>query len=169
MDDVQKMRALRGAIKDGDTDKVVTLLQSNPGLLDVQTPFGSWLHVAASFGKLEIVKLLLKLGINVNARGGTFNGGAINLAASGGHLDVAKCLLDSGAVLDVSEPERNPLFAGIYGGHVEIVKLFLERGIDVTVRYTGSSMNNMDAYGFALERGEEEIAELLKEAELGKR
>lgn len=36
-----------------------------------------------------------------------------------------------GAELDISEPERNPLFAAIYGGHKLIDDILLSRGVDV--------------------------------------
>lgn len=130
-------------------------------LMNMVTTFGTWLHVAATHGKLEIVKRLIDLGADINRRGGVFGGGAINVAASEGHIDIVRCLLSSGAEIDVSEPERNPLFAAIRGGHIDIVKLLIEHGIDIHVKYTGDSMKNMDALAFAHEQGQKEIANLL--------
>lgn len=127
----------------------------------METPFGAWLHVAASVGSVEMVKELLDLGVDINARGGTLGGNALNYAASNGHMEVVKYLLSCGAEMDVSEPERNPLFSAIYGGHIEIVNLLIENGIDIHVKYTGESMKNMDALAFAQERGQAEIAALL--------
>ncbi len=125
------------------------------------TPFGSWLHVAADFGNLELVKALVALGADVNQRGGTFGGTPINLAASKGHKEVLEFLLGCGAELDESEPERNPLFSAIYGGHIEIVRLLLDAGINHRISYTGESMKNMDALAFARERGQSDIAAFL--------
>lgn len=65
--------------------------------------------------------------------------------------------------MDVSDPERNPLFGAIYGGHIEIVRLLIDQGIDTHVKYTGKSMKNMDALAFARERGQMDIAALLAE------
>lgn len=64
-------------------------------------------------GKIEIVENLI--GVNTEA-------------ASDGHIEIVKLLLLSGAELDVSEPERNPLIGAIYGGHLDIVKLLVEHG-----------------------------------------
>jgi ankyrin repeat protein len=146
-----------------DITKVDSLIRSNIDLLTVMTPFGTWLHVASSFGKLEIVKHLIALGSKVNARGGTFDGNALNIAASGGYLDIVRYLLSCGAEMDVSEPKRNPLFGAIYGRSEETVKVLLEHGIDTHVKYTSSTMNNMDALAFAIERGEGKIADILRQ------
>ena len=77
---------------------------------------------------------------------------------------MVKYLLSCGAEMDVSEPERNPLFGAIYGGHADIAKLLIESGIDTRVKYTGESMKNMDALAFAHERGQKDIAALLSDS-----
>jgi uncharacterized protein len=163
MDDKQIAIEIRTAIKQGDVQKVSALLGGDKRLQQIMTPFGTWLHVAAAHGMLDIVKLLTNLGAEVNANGGIAGGGPLSLAASKGHLEIVRHLLSCGAKLDVSEPERNPLFSAIYGGHLEIVKLLIDSGIDFHVKYTGPSMNNMDALAFAQERGQTEIAKNLAE------
>jgi uncharacterized protein len=127
-----------------------------------KTVFGTWLHFAASKGRLEIVKQLLAMGCPINGRSGVHDSAPIHLAASGGHYEIVNFLLDSGASLDVSEPERNPLFGAIYGGHTTVAKLLIERGIDTRPSYTGENMTNMDALAFAKEWGRSEIVELLE-------
>ena len=78
--------------------------------------------------KLDIVKLV-ELGSNINTLGGVY-GGALNEAASEGHIDIVRYLLSCGADMDTSEPERNPLFGAISNEHVDIAKLLIESGID---------------------------------------
>ena len=68
-------------------------------------------------GNLDIVKFLVKEGIDIDARGGTFDSSALNLAAGADYLDIVKYLVRAGAELDVSLAKRNPLFGAIYGGH----------------------------------------------------
>lgn len=164
MGNIELAKEIRTAIKQNNVEKVVELIGSDMELMNIITPFGTWLHVAAKHGKLEIVKRLIDLGADINRRGGVFGGRAMNEAASKGHLDIVKCLLSSGAEMDVSEPEWNPLFAAILGGHIDIVNLLIENGIDIHVKYTGESMKNMDALAFAHERGQKEIAILLNSA-----
>ncbi|MCZ7647444.1 MAG: ankyrin repeat domain-containing protein [Planctomycetota bacterium] len=161
MDDILAAKEMRTAIKQGDLKKIRALLSTDKKRLSLMTPFGTWLHVAASFGKLEIVKYLISCGMNINAYGGTAGGSALHRAASDGHIDVVEYLIACGATLDVSEPERNPLFGAIHNGHTEIAKLLIESGIDTRVKYTGESMKDMDALAFANEWGRKDIAELL--------
>lgn len=163
MIDQSLMRQTRIAIRSGDDAEAITLIDSDPEQVSFITPFGSWLHVAAVFGRLRVVQHLLQKGANVNVKAGTFGGSPINEAASKGHLDVVLALLQSGASLDTSEPERNPLFSAIYGGHMEVVKLLLSHGIDPSIKYSGSNMTDMDAIAFARERGQTEIASFLEE------
>jgi ankyrin repeat protein len=63
----------------------------------------------------------------------------------------------------VSLAKRNPLFGAIYGGHQEVVKYLVQKGIDVSIRYTGENIKNMNAYEYAREFGQTEIAEYLKQ------
>ncbi|MGG0277496.1 suppressor of fused domain protein [Bacillus rhizoplanae] len=161
MDSKQAAKEIRSAIKKSDIERVVELIGSNDELLNMMTPFGTWLHVAASKGELDIVKKLIELGLNVNRLGGVYGGGALNEAASAGHIQVVRYLLSCGADMDVSEPERNPLFGAISNGHVDIAKLLIESDIDTDVKYSGESMKDMDALNFAREQGQEEIVKLL--------
>lgn len=123
----------------------------------------SWLHFAAHHGRLEIVKLLLELEININEHEKYDGRTPLNSACSFGHLDVAKYLLDHGAVMDVSASIRNPLFGAIVGRSPQIARLLMDRGIDTTVRYNSLTMKDMDAIAFAWMQGEREIARMIAE------
>ena len=162
MMDVVAHKMIRKAIKQGAFDEVERLIGSDKSLLEMMTPFGTWLHIAASHGKLDIVRWLIAQGANVNAAGGSFEGTPVHMAASKGHLEVVKYLIESDAILDVSEPVRNPLFGAIYGGYTAVAKLLMDSGIDTSVSYTGENMTNMDAVAFAREWGRSDIIELLK-------
>ena len=162
-DDILIIKQIRTAIKQGAIEQVQEIFQNNHEALSITTSvFGSWLHVAAQFGKLDIIKYLVSIGADINKNGGIYGGTAINEAADAGHYDIVKYLLSKGAKLDISEPERNPLFGAIMSGNKNIVQLLLDNGIDASVRYTGDYMNNMDAYDFAIERGQKEIAAMLE-------
>ncbi|MGF7046954.1 ankyrin repeat protein [Paenibacillus sp. DS2015] len=163
MDKTQIAKDIRSAIKSVKLDTLRNLLEKNPEMLEWMTPFGTWLHVAAAHGYLEIVEYLINAGININAQGGTFSTNALERAAAKGHLDITEYFINHNIEIDISEPDRNPLFAAIYGGHFEIVKLLVEKNIDISIKYSGENMNDMDAYAFAIERGETEIAEYIKQ------
>lgn len=151
---MSKIKAAYDAIQEGRIESLEQFVRDDSALVNTQTPFGPLLHVAAGAGNLEAVKLLLSFDANINARGGTFGGDALNYAASRDQVEVCKYLLSQGAGFDVSEPERNALFSAIYVGSTELAKLFIEHGIDCTVAYTGQSMTGMDARAFAIERGQ---------------
>ncbi len=155
-------KSIRKAIKDGDINIVKKLIGDNLEALNTMTVFGTWLHVAVKKGNLQIVQYLVEKGIDVNAKGGTFDASALNLAAGSGNLEIVKYLIQSGAKLDVSLAKRNPLFAAIYGGHKEVVEHLVDQGIDISVQYTGENIKDMDAYQYAREFGQIEIAEYLK-------
>ncbi len=163
MDKNKFAKDIRGAIKNGQLDILRDLLEKEPEMLTWMTPFGSWLHVAAAHGHIEIVEFLINAGIDVNVQGGTFSTNALERAASKGYLDIVEYLINHNVEIDISEPDRNPLFAAIYGGHFDIVKLLVENNIDISIKYSGESMKDMGAYEFAIERGQTEIAEYLKQ------
>lgn len=162
MDKKQLAKDIRSAIKRGQLDNLRDLLEKEPEMLTWMTPFGTWLHVAAAHGHLEIVEYLINAGIDINAQGGTFSTNALERATAKGHLDIAEYLISKNVEFNISEPDRNPLFAAIYGGHLDIVKLLVENDINIFAKYTGETMEDMDAYAFAIERGQTEIAEFLK-------
>lgn len=128
MDKKSVNKAIRNAIKLGDTHEVKQLIGSEKEILNTMTSFGTWLHVAAKKGHLEIVKYLIEKGIDMDTRGGTFDASALNLVAGAGHLEIVKYLLvEAGAEIDVSLAKRNPLFGAIYGGHKEVVEFLVEK------------------------------------------
>ncbi|KAF8418001.1 ankyrin repeat-containing domain protein, partial [Terfezia claveryi] len=89
------------------------------------------LHVAAYYGRLDIVTLLLERGADINLAAGYY-GTALCAAASQSKLEIVSLLLDRGADINVA--------AGYYGtalcaaasqSKLEIVSLLLDRGADI--------------------------------------
>ena len=156
--------AIRRAIKDGELSKVQQLIGADESRLQMDTPFGSWLHMAATHGKLDIARWLVSRDADVNAIGGIGDHRPLDEAAAEGHVEVARFLIDSGSMLDVSESVRNPLFAAIVGGisdsHTAVAKLLIDSGIDTTKRYP--NLHNMDALEWAREWGRTDVAKLLE-------
>ncbi len=102
------IQSMRAAIKMGSLDRVKELLAKNKELLDVDTPFGSWLHVAADQGRMDIAKYLIECGMDVNRNGGISGGNPIHSAARNGRLDIIELLYHNGAKFDVSEARKIP-------------------------------------------------------------
>ncbi|MED4298782.1 ankyrin repeat domain-containing protein, partial [Priestia megaterium] len=110
MDKKSVNKAIRNAIKLGDINEVKQLIGNDKEILNTMTSFGTWLHIATKKGQFEMVQYLINKGIDIDARGGTFDASSLNLAAGAGHLKIVKYLIEAGAELDVSLAKRNPLF-----------------------------------------------------------
>ncbi|EKF73640.1 ankyrin [Alcanivorax hongdengensis A-11-3] len=156
MENKEKNRSMLNAVRHGDIEKIKAILEEEPGYLHKMTPFGSWLHIAASAGQQMIAEYLIDQGIDININGGVSGGSPLNAAAQEGQREMVCFLIKNGALFDTSEPERNALFSAIYDGHTDIARILVEAGIDTSVKYTGQSMKNMGALEFAKERGHAE-------------
>ncbi len=162
MDTNLLMQEIRQAIKNSDQSKLESLLASDPSQINATTVFGNWLHFAISFNaRMEIIKYLIEKGVDINQKAGILKGNALNIAATERRIDVVNYLLEKGAEIDISEPERNPLFSAIYSGSIDIVEVLIAHKVNFKIKYTGERMKNMDALAYAKERGQIEIAEML--------
>lgn len=157
------IKKMRQAIKYGNLSTVKNLLDNDPNLAETDTPFGTWLQVAAAHGQTDIVKYLVEYRMDINKSTGISDGGPIKSAAFKGHLDIVKLLYDNGAVLDVSEAVKNPLFAAIYNGHIDIAKYLIDKGIDLSATYHLGEIENCDALEYAQQYGQMKIYNYIKE------
>ena len=99
---------------------------------------GTALHAASFEGHHQVVRYLLRHGVDTNIRNSE-NQSSLLLASWKGHLDVVRCLLDHGADLDLQETHKGtPLMFAAYFGHVDVMRLLLEHNADV---------NSQDAQG----------------------
>lgn len=161
---ITEHKELRTAIKHGDNLSALQIIDSSPNCIADMTPFGTWLHVASSHGRIEVVKRLVDMGADINISGGSRSGTALNVACARGHRDIALFLLSHGADIDTSAPGSNPLYSAIIGGHIDIVKDLIRAGVDTRVAYSNSLSVAMNAEQFARIRGQTEIASLLAAA-----
>ncbi len=81
------------------------------------------LGLAAITGQIELVRLLVEKGADINNNAGS--GTALEFAAENGHLNVVKYLLDNGAK---SHQEDYALSCAIDYNQTDVVKLLLEKG-----------------------------------------
>jgi ankyrin repeat protein/Cdc6-like AAA superfamily ATPase len=102
-------------------------------------------------------RLLLNVGIDVNAQGG-FYGNALQAASYRGHEYVVELLLDRGADVNAQGgTDGNALHAASYTGHEQVVKLLLSQGADVNAQ-GGYYGNALQAASY---EGSEQVVELL--------
>ena len=92
--------ALVNAAIDRDTEKVRTLLNAGADVNGRLSMTGDTaLHWAAYYGSIDIIKLLLEKGADVNAVNGARET-PLNSAARGNHADIIKFLISKGANVD---------------------------------------------------------------------
>jgi ankyrin repeat protein len=123
------------AIRSGDVDEVLRLLEADPTLLEKEgRGCGSYqdhtmppVVLAASVGKLDMVKLLVKRGASIHATSSGGGRAALYFAAREGHEEVVAYLLGNGAdPMSLNNSGRTPLMWASRRGHLGVVLLLLE-------------------------------------------
>jgi len=118
-------------------DELQALLDADPSLLEAISDDGfTPLHLAAFFGQVKAVELLLNRGadcdpVSTNAMAVH----PINSAAAGAHEVVVHLLLDHGADADATMAGGfRPLHAAAHNDRPTMVRLLLDRGADPNAR-----------------------------------
>jgi hypothetical protein len=115
------------------------------------------LQVAVTFSDIQMVNLLLDLGAEVNAQGGSY-GNVLQAAASNGLVEVVELLLDRGAEVNAQSGHHgNALQAAARNRSAEVVELLLDRGAEVNSQ--GGFFGN--ALQAAASNGSVEVVKLL--------
>ena len=100
---------------------------------------GTALHAASETGHLEVVRSLLKFGVDVDSRG-YWDWSPLQSASRRGHIEIVQCLLDNGA--DPNSQDRSqltPLSRAVtdWPGQAEIVlQVLLKHNADVNLQDT---------------------------------
>jgi ankyrin repeat protein len=156
------MSALRQACLEGDEAAVNSILATN--IQDIESSDAElWrpLTIASREGHLQIVKLLLDYGANIEARGSTANFNALCVAAQSSHAEVVELLLALGAEVDItilSEPggtmsvrrrsmQHWVLISAATGGNLSILKLLIEYGATIDTPYGIQALDVAIEYG----------------------
>jgi uncharacterized protein len=167
-DDTQKL--IGRAFADNDVAEFSEYMRRYPELLRHEDGTEQWMWRAAQNGRLDMVKELVKLGIDVNESKDLPDvdnpnswfyqaEGAILNAASQGHLEVVRWLLEQGAKINYvvgDKPRCYPLLFAVGSGHLDVVKLLVEHGADIHFKWNG---NNPITH--AEDQGELEIRDYL--------
>ena len=132
---------------------VARLLKENPKLVHERSHDG-WtpLHLAAFFGRLELVKMLLDSGAPMLAVSNNNESNLpINAAAAGKRDDVVRLLVERGCPPDAraSDQGYTPLHLAANNGNVDLVEFLLRSGADRNLR-TGAGQT---AHDLAIKQG----------------
>ena len=121
----------------GDLDEITNLLQRKEDIHVKQLDKNHTLESTVKNGYLEIVKILLKIGVNVNQKESLMGIRPLHCAcAIEGNLAIAEILLENGADIDaiLKVIYRSPLHVAVSKRNTSIVKLLWKNGCKTHVR-----------------------------------
>lgn len=123
--DIDGFTPLLWAAREGMTQITAILLShgADPNHLDVWMGANAG-HKAGYWGRTDVMKVLVKTKMDVNARGLSNGYTPLHDAVSGGHFETAKVLVDAGARLDIKGHDGlTPLDIAKANGSDDLVRL----------------------------------------------
>lgn len=116
---------------------------------------------AADEGAYETAQVLMQAGAQIELHGEQFHATPLGIAASEGHLDILKMLLDAGANANGPAGSQPPLHEAAEEGHLEVVRYLLDAGTAVdqrdqvgrTALFHAAKENQVDVIWLLLDRG----------------
>ena len=118
------------------------------------------LRKAAEDSNLEVIRLFIEAGANVNTKGRFFDQIALISASEKGHLEIVKYLVANGADVNAKDQHKwTALIEASSSGHYEVVKHLVENG----ARLDSADFENRTALLFGSHFGHFEIVKYLVE------
>ena len=119
-------------------------------------------YYAAYFGNIEIAKLLIDKGIDVNIKSKCQNNcncetTPLHIAIGGGNLKIVKFLVNNGADINAKASGIAPLASAAKANRTKIMKYFIKQGADVN----NSFYNDKSIFYYPCERCHKEAIEIL--------
>ena len=127
--DIEGFTPLLWAAREGMAQITTVLLShgANPNHLDIWMGANSG-HKAAYWGRTEVLKLLVKTNLDINARGLSNGYTPLHDAVSGNHLETVRVLLDAGAKTDIKGHDGlTPLDIAKANGNTELLRILEHR------------------------------------------
>src|SRR6267143_6187620 len=144
----------------GRVERVRDLLKKNPELVKAYSLDG-WTALHLNFGNLEIVKVTLDSGADINAVSkNKFTATPLQGAAAMEKVDLARLLIARGANVNCRGEEGvSPLHEAAGSGQLEVAKLLLDHGANINAK----DDNGKTPLTIALEYKQTEMAKLLRD------
>jgi len=148
------------AVENGDLEQVRNLLTQDPELLNLQNDLGlTPFNQAALSGKLEIMKMLVDMGADMNL-GDNENSQPIHNAAVGGQIPVLEFLLVQGVDIDARDDfGMTPFLFSCSYSQLETARFLLDNGADIKA----ININEWPAVLYAVIGGNVDLTRMLIE------
>lgn len=140
------------AVINGDFSKVQAILNSNKEAVNSEKANGNTpLHIAADNGHLDIVKLLISFGADIDKKNNG-NRSPLFYAMRSDHMDIVRLFVDNGGEITINEAAtcgfietieeqiakgvdpNTLLHSAAFGGQKDIVELLINNGADVNLK-----------------------------------
>tara|TARA_B110000211_G_scaffold208650_1_gene245385 strand:+ start:158 stop:1585 length:1428 start_codon:yes stop_codon:yes gene_type:complete len=114
-------------------DIVESIMFAGGDISELSAPF---IFTAAAEGNVNIVRMMIESGVDVNKGEVVDNSSALLYAAQNGHISVVEYLIQNGAEINkvTTDDGTSALFAAVSAGYVCIAKLLLDCGAHVNHR-----------------------------------
>ncbi len=145
---------ISNALSNRDLAEVRRLLTKHPEYLRLADGSDFWLRNTVVDGDLEMIKLFVELGLDVDESSTTDPNcprTALMTAVAEGHFEIVRWLVERGATINhYSNGHADGIvFRGaVIGGHLEIVKYLVEHGADIHGHWHGvNALMDAEFYG----------------------
>lgn len=133
--DVDGVTPLMAAVHFNHGDAVAKILERKPDMSLKTLKKWSAMHYTCRNSSRYIAKLLIAHGAPLDDAEAELGSTPLHLAATHGRLDVARFLLESGAIREAKDNNKStPLLRAIQNNHVAVAEYLLEQGASIFVK-----------------------------------
>ena len=154
---------IKKAIIDNNLNHVKALVKEHPEIVNITNTAGEGpLYMATYFGHLPIIEYLVEHGADIDQQENRNGWTAVNIAVYREHTNVVEYLINQGADWNIATNYGDtPLIIACHNNknnsHLEIIKMLLILGADITLENSGG----LNALSYAEEQNDEIVIQLL--------
>lgn len=138
--------------------EAIKLIIAGADDINIKRNIDSIFRFASASGYIEIVRLLMKYGTDINGKSGK-GLTALFWAAREGEIEIVSLLIKNGAELDITDVNNmTPLMVSARYGHREVARLLMKKGAKIDIK----NIDGNTALKLSSKYGHKEVERLLK-------